>query len=89
MHGSAARATLLWLVLVAATLLTWAVGERGSAGPHVAALLAVVSCVKGGMVILDFMALRHAPPMWRALTLGWLVLTWALIGLAYWNGMPT
>ncbi len=88
LHGSPRRATVLWLGLLAATLLTWAVGEGGAAGPAVVTVLAVVSLAKGAAVILDFMALRHAPLLWRALTLGWMALIWALIALAYWSGLP-
>lgn len=88
-HGTPARSTVLWLLLLAATVLTWVVGERGSSGPLIVTLLAVLSFAKGSVVILDFMALRRAPLMWRVLTLGWMGLIWALIGLAYWNGMTT
>lgn len=88
-HGTPARSTALWLLLLAATALTWVAGERGSSGPLIVTLLAVLSFAKGSVVILDFMALRRAPLMWRVLTLGWMALIWALIGLAYWNGMPT
>lgn len=84
---SSARSTCLWLLLIAATLLTWQLGERGADGPRVVALLLAVACAKGSVVILDFMALARAPLLWRLLTLGWLALVCALIGLAYWKGM--
>lgn len=87
MHGTARRATLLWAALIAATALTWWVGEGGASGPAILAVLAAISIVKGGIVILDFMALRHAPLMWRLITLGWISLVWMLIGLAYWKGL--
>ncbi|AWI74933.1 hypothetical protein CEW83_06600 [Parazoarcus communis] len=86
MHGTPRRATLLWAALTVATLLTWWVGEGGAAGPAIVALLAAISIIKGSIVILDFMALRHAPLMWRLITLGWITLVWVLIGLAYWKG---
>jgi len=35
-------------------------------------------------VILDFMELRNAPKLWRALLEGWLILVSSLILLAYW-----
>lgn len=87
MHGTPRRATLLWAALIVATLLTWWVGEGGAAGPVIVALLAAISIIKGSIVILDFMALRHAPLMWRLITLGWITLVWVLIGLAYWKGL--
>ncbi|HEX5675877.1 MAG TPA: cytochrome C oxidase subunit IV family protein, partial [Azonexus sp.] len=40
--------------------------------------------VKGRLVILDFMELRAAPRLWRALLEGWLILVSSLILLAYW-----
>lgn len=86
-HGTPTRATVLWVLLIAATVLTWAMGEGGLGGPPTLAILASISLVKGGAVLLDFMALRHAPLLWRALTLGWMVLVWALIGIAYWKGL--
>lgn len=88
-HGTPARATVLWLLLIVATVLTWVVGERGASGAHIVAFLAALSFAKGSVVILDFMALRHAPLMWRVLTLGWMALIWALIGFAYWNAIPS
>jgi hypothetical protein len=87
MHGTPRRTTLLWAALLVATLLTWWVGEDGATGPAIVALLAVISIVKGSIIILDFMALRHAPLMWRLITLGWISLVWVLIGLAYWKGL--
>ncbi|NMG37419.1 hypothetical protein GRF61_23465 [Azoarcus sp. TTM-91] len=82
------RSTLLWLALLAATALTWAIGEGHASGPAIAALLLAVAMAKGTVVILDFMALARAPLLWRIALLGWLALVCALIGLAYWKGMP-
>jgi hypothetical protein len=31
-----------------------------------------LAALKGALVILDYMELRHAPPLWRRLLLGWL-----------------
>ncbi|THF57212.1 cytochrome C oxidase subunit IV family protein [Pseudothauera rhizosphaerae] len=82
------RSTVLWGLLIVATAFTWAVGEGGAGGPVIAALLLGVALLKGAAVILDFMALARAPLLWKLLTLGWLALVCALIGLAYWKGMP-
>lgn len=86
-HGTPRRATLLWATLIGATLLTWNLGEQGAAGTWAIAALALISFWKGAVIILDFMALRHAPLLWRALTMGWMVLVWAVIALAYWKGL--
>lgn len=87
-RSASRRSTVLWILLLAATVFTWAVGEGGSGGAAIAALLLGVAALKGAAVILDFMALARAPLLWQLITLGWLVLVCALIGLAYWKGMP-
>ena len=86
-HGSPHRATLIWLFLLAATAVAWSLGEGGARGPAVFAMLFSFALVKGALILLDYMALRHAPLLWRTLTLGWLVAVIALIALAYWRGM--
>ncbi|WP_276659377.1 cytochrome C oxidase subunit IV family protein [Thauera aminoaromatica] len=50
-------------------------------------MLAAISFWKGAVVILDFMALRHAPLLWRAITMGWIIVVWALIAIAYIKGL--
>lgn len=82
------RSTVLWALLIVATAFTWAMGEGGAGGPAIAALLLGVALLKGTAVILDFMAIGRAPLLWKLVTLGWLALVCALIGLAYWKGMP-
>ena len=46
-----------------------------------------IAFVKGAVVALEFMALRHAPALWRNLSVGWLVLVCTLVGIAYWKGL--
>lgn len=86
-HGTPLRATVIWVVLIAATIVTWSVGENGSSGPAVVGLLFTIAFGKGAMIILDYMALRRAPLMWPLLALGWMSLVCALIGIAYWKGL--
>ena len=76
-----------WIALILATLATWLVGQIGATGTPIVVLLAVISIWKGSVIILDFMALRHAPLLWRALILGWMALVWAVIGIAYWKAL--
>jgi caa(3)-type oxidase subunit IV len=76
----------VWLVMLAATLTTWALGEGGASGTWSVLAMLALACVKGVLVILDFMELRHAPLLWRILLLGWLSLVTALIVLFYWIG---
>lgn len=79
--------TRAWLVLLGITVATYWMGEsglqgRGSALPVLA--MFALTFVKGWIVSLDFLALRHAPPLWRWLVVGWLALVLLLIVLAYW-----
>lgn len=76
--------TRAWLVLMAATALTWYLGEVGAAGTTAIVAMLAIAFIKGRLVILDFMELRAAPRLWRVLLEGWLVLVSALILLAYW-----
>jgi hypothetical protein len=83
------RLDFVWLFLLAATLTTWLLGEKGAAGLGVMATLMVISFLKGRYVVLDFMGLRQTQLAWRALVLGWLSLVTGLIALAYWLGLST
>jgi caa(3)-type oxidase subunit IV len=76
----------VWLVMLAATLATWALGEGGASGTWSVLVMLALACAKGVLVILDFMELRHAPVLWRILLLGWLSLITVLIVLFYWIG---
>ena len=78
----------VWVVLMLATLATFAIGEIGErigiAGPLAMAALLAISIVKGRLVMLDFMGLRGVKFFWRGLMIGWLLLVSALIAIAYW-----
>lgn len=70
------RTTGVWGLLVLATLLSWELGHGvgiGSACAGGAAIL-VVTFVKVRFVVLDFMELRAAPPMFRWIFEGWALL---------------
>ena len=79
--------TRAWLILLVVTAATYWVGESGMAG-HGSMLLMLglfaLTFVKGLVVILDFLELRHAPALWRWLVLVWLALVLGAIVLAYW-----
>ena len=80
--------TLAWLVLLAITATTyWLGGWRTEAatGSMVPVLvLCALTFVKGMLVSLEFLELRHAPSLWRWLVCGWLALVLLLIALAFW-----
>ena len=87
MHGTPRGSTILWATLIIATILTWSMGALGETGRWGVAALAVISFWKGAVVILDFMALRRAPLLWRALTMDWMIVVWAVIAIAYIKGL--
>ena len=75
-----------WVLLLAATAITYVLGEMGlvsQAGGWFLAGLGVLTVVKGVVVIQVFLEMRHAPALWRWLLLGWLALVIALVALAY------
>jgi heme/copper-type cytochrome/quinol oxidase subunit 4 len=79
----------IWLLLLAATGVTFWLGESGlsgKAGMAPVLVMFALALVKALLVMLDFMELRHAPALWRRLLVGWLVLVTTGILLAYWIG---
>ena len=78
--------TRAWLILLAVTAATYWIGESGVAGhgsmtPML--ILFSLTFVKGLVVILDFLELRHAPALWRWIVVVWLVVVLGAIVLAY------
>lgn len=73
----------VWLGLLAGTALSWGLGESGllhaGGGRGWAVLLFAIAVAKGLGVVWHFMELRHAPPLWQRLMLGWLLGVSALI----------
>ena len=61
------RAGFSWLILVAATVISWAVGAEHGTGSMVAIVVLAIAAIKVRLVGLDFMELRHAPVPLRVL----------------------
>jgi len=78
---------VLWIALLVATFLTWMIGKTGHTGTTAVVAILIIAAIKGWMIIQDFMALRRVTFLWRALVLGWLLLTLVIILLAYWLGL--
>ncbi|MCV7150806.1 cytochrome C oxidase subunit IV family protein [Mycolicibacterium pyrenivorans] len=79
------RATVTWLLLVAATVLSWAIGAEHGTGSMVAVVVLAIAAIKVRYVGLDFMELRHAPIPLRAAFECYCVGMWALLsGLYLW-----
>ena len=79
------RAGLSWLILVAATLVSWLVGAEHGTGSLVAVVVLAIAAVKIRLVGLDFMELRHAPTALRVAFESYCVALWAVLaGLYVW-----
>ena len=79
------RAGLSWLVLVAATIISWAVGAEHGTGSMVAIVVLAIAAIKVRLGGLDFMELRHAPIPLRVLFEAYCFLVWAVLsGLYLW-----
>jgi hypothetical protein len=75
------RNSLIWALLVAATVVSWALGHGlGTEGtPLAGAAILVVTFIKVRFVMLDFMELRHAPVWMRITAQSWMVLVCGLL----------
>lgn len=74
-------ATVVWLFLVAATVLSWALGtDHGFVSDHLTAslIILVVAFVKVRFVGLYFMELNHAPVPLRLLLEAWCLVVCSL-----------
>lgn len=77
------RAGASWLVLIAATLISYALGaDHGTGSVMVVAVLAIAA-VKIRLVGLDFMELRSAPIPLRAVFESYCLALWAVLSGLY------
>jgi hypothetical protein len=84
---NARRLDIVWLILVVGTIVTWWIGESGSAGPRAVLAILAIAAVKGVLIIRDFMALRGVKVFWPIMVIGWLLLVLAIIMATYWKGL--
>jgi hypothetical protein len=80
------QANRTWLLLVLATAVTFALRAKGFIGLGAAAATLAIAYLKGRLVVLDFMELRHAPWPWKGIVEGWLLAVSLLILAVYWFG---
>jgi hypothetical protein len=74
------RLTVVWLFLISATILSWAIGHEWVADDSVAtAAVIVVAFMKVRLVGLDFMELRSAPKLMRLAFEVWVLATCAAL----------
>ena len=83
------KITLVWLVLILATGLSWQFGHGfGFGDRHNYATLAIliIAFIKVRLVFLDFMELRHAPLPLRLAFESWTLVVGGTIIACYWAG---
>lgn len=79
------RAGLSWVILIAATIVSWAIGAEHGTGSLLAVVVMAIAAIKVRLVGLDFMELRQAPIPLRAVFECYCVGMWALLsGLYLW-----
>jgi len=79
------RAGFSWLLLVAATIVSWAVGAEHGTGAVVAVVVLAIAAIKVRLVGLDFMELRHAPLPLRVMFEAYCLVMWSVLsGLYLW-----
>jgi hypothetical protein len=79
------RAGVSWLILIAATVVSWALGADHGTGSLVVLVVLAIAALKVRLVGLDFMELRHAPIPLRAAFEIYCFAIWAVLsGLYLW-----
>lgn len=76
-------ATLIWLVLLLLTLVSFSLGEVAHPGTLAVAVIGVVTFAKGKLVLDHFMGLKPVGGLFRYLLTGWLVLVLGLVAVAF------
>ena len=73
-HNVNTVAVLTWAFLVCATLGTWLIVERHHLSVAWAvSLVMLIAAIKGRMIVLHYMELKHAPFAWRIAFELWVV----------------
>mgnify|MGYP000873194876 CR=1 FL=1 len=62
-----------WLLLVLATVTSFEMRTSPLAGTVAGVAILAIAYLKGRLVVLDFMELRHAARVWRFIFEGWLL----------------
>ena len=77
------RAGASWLILIAATLVSFALGADHGTGSSMVVVVLGIAAIKVRLIGLDFMELRHAPVPLRAAFEVYCVALWALLSGLY------
>lgn len=79
--------TIIWLTLVALTVMTFSLGEAGMAGKGVMLTILAITMLKSQLVANYFMGLRRTKFLWRAIMFGYFAIVGCLIVVAYLMGL--
>ena len=79
--------TIIWLVLVGLTIMTFSLGEAGMSGKGVMFTLLAITMVKSQLVANYFTSLRRTKLLWRAIMFGYFAIVGGLIAVAYLMGV--
>ncbi len=74
---------IVWVLLVALTLLGYWAGQLGTSGTTALILLLGAALVKSQLVITHFMEMKHAPSFWKWIPTFWLFSIVAAIAATY------
>jgi hypothetical protein len=77
------RAGVSWLVLIAATLLSYALGAEHGIGSTVVVVVFGIAAIKVRLIGLDFMELRSAPTSLRVTFESYCLALWAALSGLY------
>lgn len=76
-----------WMILMLATIASAWITQDGSGNLTVAATVLGISLIKGRLIALDFMELRHAPALYRVIFEGWLMVISLALLAGYASGL--
>lgn len=77
------RAGVSWLILIAVTLVSFALGTEHGTGAGIVLVVLAIAAIKVRLIGLDFMELRHAPIALRALFETYCIALWAVLSAVY------
>jgi cytochrome c oxidase subunit IV len=84
---STAASTLVWLLLLALTLTSLALGQSRVGGVSLMLSVLGISVLKGQLIVDHFMGMRRVRLLWRILMMVYLALVGGLIAVAYLLGL--
>jgi hypothetical protein len=82
---SRARALAVWLVLMAATLVSWESARKSGDYRLASSAVLLIAFVKARLIGLEFMELRAAPRPLRLIFEAWTVLACTTLLALYWG----